>query len=87
MKLTRRRATEAEPISPTVRSILRDGPWSVGKALKDLDHDELRRAWAVVGPELVASLPRNREAWFVERDRFVTFTRERLRDPSEPHRG
>jgi len=62
------------PLSPELRTLLASGPWAVGKTLRDLDHDTLRRLWAIHGPSITASL-RGREAWFVGRDAFVKAVR------------
>jgi hypothetical protein len=60
------------PLDPQLRQLLVDGPWSVGKTLRDLPpHDELRAAWQRHGAAILATLPPRVVPWFVERDRFV----------------
>jgi hypothetical protein len=63
-------------LSEELRTILLDGPWAIGKTLRDLPpHDELRAVWAVHGPALLASRPRRRRPWFLGRDWFVKLIR------------
>lgn len=68
----RLKGAPTSPLDPQLARLLVDGPWSVGKQLRDLPpHDALRRLWAQHGDAILRSLPPRGVPWFVERDRFV----------------